>query len=223
MNRLFEFDIVDNCINIDYKYNLGHTAGQGQISPDGKFNFIHIPKNASSEIKTVLGDWQESNYHIMQDTPSHLVILRDPTERWISGIAEFLVGEYSHMGTCNSDIPVDEVELMMGTKMFQNLLFDFVIFDGHTIPQCCYIEGLNLDNITFFYHDEQVIPRILKYVGLLNQPRVKNTNNSLTNSKKIVIIKKLKSLLTHNPKLQHSIDKHYWADHKLFDNVKFYY
>ena len=42
-------------------------------------------------------------------------------------------------------------------------------------------------------------------------------------NQKLVIINKLKQLLEENSNLQHSIDKHYYADHVLFDKVKFQY
>ena len=121
---------------------------------------------------------------------------------------------------CSSDL--NEVELLMNTQMFQNLLFNFVIFDSHTIPQCYFLNGINLDNATFFYYDNLVIPRLLDYVGLCAKD-TKRTNSSLTNPKKLVIIKKLKQLLEENSNLQHSINKHYYADHMLFDKVKFHY
>jgi hypothetical protein len=223
MHRQFKFNLFNNCITVDYNYNCGHEFGQGQLSPDHKFNFIHISKNASSEAKQVLTHWKYSNYTQLDSTIKHLAILRDPTDRWISGIAEFLIGNNSHMGLCNSEISIDEIESILNTKMFQNVLFDFVIFDGHTLPQCCYLESLNLDNISFFYFDKTVIPRILDYVGDVTSNSPTNSNNSLTNQKKLVIIKKLKSLLEYDSKLQQKIDVHYWADHQLFDKVKFIY
>jgi len=221
MNRLIKFNLKHNHVWVDYDYNLGHTWGQGQSSPNGDFNFIHIAKNASSEIKRALVSWPQSNYRETELLTEHLVILRDPTDRWISGIAEFLVGDYSHMGNYNSDLSVTEIEDAMNTKIFQNLLFDFVIFDGHTVPQCCYINELNLNDITFFHFSDSVVPQILQYVNCPMTMSSK-TNNSLTSVKKQVIIKKLKSLLANNPKLQHKIDVHYYADHQLLDNVTFY-
>ena len=221
MNRLFQLNIDNNRIKIDYSYNLGHESGQGQISSDGIYNFIHIPKNGSSVAKYLLSEWKMSNYYQINFKTNHLVILRDPTLRWISAVAEFLVGDYSSLGNVNIDIPIEEVDLLINTKMFQNLLFDFVIFDGHTLPQCCYIEGLDLSSITFFHYDNQVFNKIAKYIDVEYQE--KQINQSLTNAKKQVIINKLKNLLSNNADLQHQIDKHYYADHQLFDQVKFYY
>lgn len=223
MNRLFKIDLSKNIINVSYDYSPGHKFGQGQISPDNNFNFVHIPKNASSKIKTVLHDWKQSYYHDIKDPIEHLVILRDPTDRWISSIAEFLVGNFSVLGKVNSEVSLDEISESMNTKMFQNLLFNFVIFDTHTLPQCCYLNGLTLDDITFFYFSDNVIPQILKYVGLPVPTLIQKTNNSLTSPTKTIIIKKLKSLVETDSGLQKRIDVHYWADHQLLDSIKFYY
>lgn len=221
MHRLFKFNTVNNQINIAYDYTLGHKIGQGFLSPDARFNFINIPKNASSEVKRSLLGWSASDFNSLVANVEHLVILRDPTDRWISGIAEFLVGNFSYTGKCNANIEFEEIQMLMNTEMFQNLLFNFVIFDNHTLPQSCFLQGLDLDTITFFYFDAEVIPRLLSYVGITKE--IKTTNSALTNQKKLVIIRKLKNLLKDNPTLQRKIDTHYYCDHQLFDKVKFVY
>lgn len=220
MNRLFELTIIDNKIWVHYDYNLGHTFGGGLISPDKNLFYVNISKNASSQLKSTLGqyNWSSANYKNNSNTKS-IVILRDPTDRWLSGMAEFLVGNYSSMGNYNANLSLDEIEVAMNTKMFQNLIFNFVIFDGHTLPQSCYLNGLNLDDIAFFYFDKNTIPKILKYLGLPSTTG--KTNDALTNPKKTFIIQKLKRILENNLTLQKQIDVNYHADHQLFDKVTF--
>lgn len=221
MDRIFNLSESD-CIEVSYDFNPGHYLGQGKMSPDGKFNFINIPKNASSEVSRVLFDWKQSNYCTINRLVNHLVILRDPTDRWISGMAEFLVGNYSFMGNCNADRSLEEIDILMDSKMFQTLMFNFAIFDSHTVPQCYFINGINISDITFFYFDNQVVFKLLSYIGYKAYNYNGNgSNKSSDNVKKTNIVNRLKSLLNDNPAYQHSIDKHYYADHKLFDRIKF--
>jgi hypothetical protein len=222
MNRIFKLQIEDNRIGLEYDYAPGHRFGQGQRSPDGRFNVIHIPKNASSEIKRQLPDWEDSNYRDRELDTQHLIIFRDPTERWISGMAEFLVGRFSHMGGCNGDISEAEIEEQMSGRLFRNMLFNFVVFDVHTLPQCCFLQGLDLGRATFFYHDETVVERVLDHVGR-SRAEVQFTNRAGEDGRKLMIMDLLRQELAQTPTLQHSIDKHYYADHGLKDRVEFRY
>jgi hypothetical protein len=221
MDRLFEFRNNNKIISVNYSYSSGHEFGQGLISPNQDYNFINIPKNASSSVKSLLTNWHSSNYYNIKSEVEHLVILRDPTDRWISAIAEFLVGNFSYMGNINKNVTLKEIESSLDNKFFQNLLFDFVIFDAHTLPQCCFLKDLNLSNITFFYHDEHVVDKIKEYLKIEDRT-VQKRNTSDENEKKRLIIFKLKELLSRNPELQQKIDIHYYADSALFDLVKFH-
>lgn len=220
MNRLFNLEFNSDIVSINYNYHPGHKFGQGQISPCRNYNFIHIPKNASSQAKKIFKDWQWSNYYNLDSSTKHIIILRDPTSRWISGIAEFLIGKNSSLGSLNSDASINDINFLLNTKMFQNLLFDFVIFDEHTLPQSCYINGVKLSDAVFFYYDSQVFEKIAKFANIDYEPTWEN--QSLTNPKKQAIVNKLKKLLSDNTVLRQKIDKNYFADHQLLDRVKFY-
>jgi hypothetical protein len=211
-----------NRIGLDYDYAPAYRFGQGQRSPDGRFNLIDIPKNASTEIKRQLSDWADSNHRDSELDTQHLIILRDPTERWISGMTEFLVGRCSHMGGCNGDISESEIEEQMSGRLFQNLLFNFVVFDVHTLPQCCFLQGLDLGRATFFWHDATVVQRVLDHVGRTGS-QVQFTNSAAEDGRKLIIRDLLRHRLAQTPALQHSIDKHYYADHELKDRVEFHY
>ena len=69
----------------------GHNVGGGLISPDGNYFFLSIPKNASVFISSVLrqNDWRYSDLSVYT---GHNVfcIVRDPVERWISGMATYI-------------------------------------------------------------------------------------------------------------------------------------
>jgi len=219
MYRKFDFTADNNRVSVSYDYSLGHTLGETVISPSGEHSYIYIPKNASSEFKQLFTNWQHVNFQTRSPSKEYIVVLRDPTERWISAVAEFLAGTNSVIGKSNQDATEQEIADAIESRVVQNLLFDFVIFDSHTLPQCWYLQGLNLENIKFFYLDNTVVQRVAEYLDLEYQ--ASQANNSLTNPKKVVIINGLKALLQNNAELQHKINVHYYADHKLFDRVKF--
>lgn len=220
MDRLFEFTVVNNCVNVDYRYNLGHRFGECLVSPDGQFRLIYIPKNASIEVRNALNGWKKSNYLEDKHQAQNIVLFRDPTERWISGIAEFLVGKFSYMGNINQPVDVDELDYLMTSNLFQNLLFHFGIFDGHTLPQACYVNGIDLSHSLFFFIDHEVMSKISKYLAM---PMVSIYNNkSESNAIKYLIIKKLQKIISERPDFQKMIDIHYYADHQLCERARFY-
>jgi len=72
--------------------HLGHRLGECWVDEVNDKSYIHVPKNASSFIKGVLigsgGFWHHSE--TLVNSGENLVILRDPIDRWCSGVAQYL-------------------------------------------------------------------------------------------------------------------------------------
>jgi hypothetical protein len=201
----------------------GHVMGSSLLSGDSNYNFVYIPKNSSSTAKKMLKDWASVN---LEDSTSHphkeyITILRDPTSRWISGMAEFFVGQFSVLGNTNNkdNLTSNEIEIAMKSKFFQNLIFNFVIFDAHTIPQTVFLQHIDISKTKFFYWDETVFERISDYLHIPYDKSGENIGEN--NPLKKIVVDHLRNLL-QNPLLQHEIDKHYYCDHQLFDHIKLF-
>jgi hypothetical protein len=222
MNRLFDFSVEQEVIQVNYRYSLGHSLGESFLSNDKVYSYINIPKNASSAAKEIFHEWTPANFQNVQDRPTgeYIVILRDPTARWISAMAEYLVGKYSTLGPKNNGLDDQEIYKILDSIVFKNLLFDFVVFDGHSLPQCWFLQNLKIDNIKFFYFDETTFDRICAHTNVY-KPNNRPVNASMGINKKQIIVKYLKELTSTDPKLQKIIDIHYYSDHKLFDQIKF--
>jgi len=72
----------------------GHNVGGGLVSPDGNYFFLSIPKNASVFISSVLrqNDWNYSDLSVYSG-PNVFCVIRDPVERWISGMATYIASK----------------------------------------------------------------------------------------------------------------------------------
>jgi hypothetical protein len=218
MNRIFKFKLADNKIGYEYDgTNPGHPHGSCFVSPDKKFNYVNIPKNASTALKRLFSNWEFSDFNkfVDIDQPKHLVVLRDPIDRWISGMTHYL-------WLLNKGRSEEEIRNLLNSQSFQNLIFDFVIFDNHTLPQTCFLSGLDLDKITFFYFDEGVVPKIRDYVGDTNLILPKKLNTSSQSNIKLAISTTLKSVINDSPSMQYRLNQYYFVDHQLLDKVKFY-
>lgn len=103
-----------------------------------------ISKNASKWMEDVLELSSQINFTKFSslDSKKYIVILRDPIDRWCSGITQYLHGEKVHRDLKNRDV--------------LDLLFSQVHFDWHTIPQVKFLEGINTDDCIFFKMESNI-------------------------------------------------------------------
>ncbi len=176
----------------------GHNVGGGLVSPDGNYFFLSIPKNASVFISSVLrqNDWNYSDLSVYSG-PNVFCVIRDPVERWISGMATYisanLLGE-----NYGSEMFIDDYN-----ELVERLIFDNIVFDDHTTPQ---IEFVNFvpagKHIEFLAANKNnLLDNISKYTNcqlkydltLTNENASKNnfdTNNLVNFFQKKLIEKK---------------------------------
>lgn len=202
---------------LEYYKNRGHVFGECMSRPDTDLMYVHIPKNASSWTKPNLKDWGWELYNYHTDNLYHkhaLVVLRDPVERWLSGIAEYM---YLYHRT-------------LDTAHFSNCLFDLVFdkiaFDDHTEQQILFLEKLNLNNCTFFWCG----PQYRKFFGkFLNDQGMPNsyhnyeyqhvTENDASRKKFKQIFKQT---LNKNSKYIQNLNWYFTKDYNLINSVEFY-
>lgn len=176
----------------------GHNVGGGLVSPDGNYFFLSIPKNASVFISSILrqNDWNYSDLSVYSG-PNVFCVIRDPVERWISGMATYisanLLGE-----NYGSEMFIDDYN-----ELVERLIFDNIVFDDHTTPQ---IEFVNFvpagKHIEFLAANKNnLLDNISKYTNcqlkydltLTNENASKNnfdTNNLVNFFQKKLIEKK---------------------------------
>ena len=192
---------------------------------------ICIPKNANT--------WLRHNLRIKSaiTNPSiinKVVVLRDPIERWASGIAEYL-----------SSIP--------GRQRNERLVLDFFKkakegvtnyglkvkalgpdgsegLDAHTKPQnrfvSKFISKSEESSTTWFYLDEQFTENFFSWVAdnKLTIPNkcVKKLNFTEKNTRKSDLIKHYLDLFSKDDFLQSKVKYFYQEDFDLIERVKFY-
>ena len=192
----------------------GHVYGECMSKPDIDFMYVYIPKNASSWTKPNLKDWgwEFYNYHTDYLNKHALVVLRDPVERWLSGIAEYLTLYHTDMQT-----PFYETE---------RLIFDRVTFDDHTEKQVKFLEGIDTDRCTFMMCDSNYRANFSNFIAerLGDNKYHKYAHQHVSELCPIRSRFKriFKRLLDENPKYLDRITQHFADDYKLIEQVKFY-
>lgn len=197
-------------------YDKGHSIGQFFYSPCKSLAYVPIPKCASTWATKFLTEglsWivSKDTDRIQDYTFRNLVVLRDPIDRWISGMAQY-------MTTHHSDLPMQGREIL-------EFIFRRVDFDPHTTPQVNFISGLESDSTIFFRFGANLEKNFRSYIKYnigtdYDMPVFRNDTPKSGN--KPYISQKLKILLQSNDKWLESIIKYYKNDIDLYDSVNFY-
>jgi len=214
MNRIFCYKNINASITVNQIHHLGHNYGQGSFCKDRKIFAIDIPKNASSAGKHFYNknNFVEANFTDKDVNPEKfIVIMRDPVQRWVSGVTEYLAGEYGNLKFTN-------VSDYINNKLLIELIFDQLVFDAHTFPQIAFLEDLKMEKIDFYYHDNDVYNKIAYY----NQfdTHIKKSNGKSNSTDKLYVYNRILEELQDPDKLK-KVQRMYYCDYKLFDEIKF--
>jgi hypothetical protein len=167
-------DLLYNSISFQYfpKENIDIKLGKiiqplYKLEKDGVI-YLPIPKNASTSIENSF-DFSPIKSPLQREFPFYIdipekyineykffIITRDPKERWISGINEFL-NIYCHEG-----VDFDGNIKGSRSKFLNELKNNKFIFDFHTMPQLTFISfcfRYNID-ITFLKLDQNLNEKI---------------------------------------------------------------
>lgn len=193
--------------------------GQCHTRIDSKYYFINIPKNSSSWIQSLVAHWclwTPFNYHdnpeILEKTA--LIILRDPVERWISGICEYISLYHPSFDITN----VNETML--------DWIFDRIAFDDHTECQTMFIEKIDPSKAIWFWADNEFSENFINFmleVGELNDTfrPLPPSNTTASDPKKIINKNFFKDQLKNKKYLQ-KITNYYRNDIQLIRSIKFF-
>lgn len=203
----------------EFENNLkdrGLHYGGGRIDPNNQFFYLNIPKNASNFLDRLFAHsgWDVANLQdINTKKISCVVVLRDPVERWLTGITQYAMstlGEFVGAEFVNNYNPVVE-----------KLLFNQLVFDDHTMPQYYFFDCVKYQyNVNYFYHDATLVQRMATRYNLqLDQEFEGNTTH--TNPDKKTMVDFLRSQVNQNKNLLEAIKSKYREDYRLINTVQF--
>lgn len=196
---------------IEYYKDRGHVFGECMSKPNTDLMYINIPKNASTWIKSALAslNWEHYNYHTDHLNKSSIVVLKDPVERWLSGIAEYMYLYHKNINISNL------------TDAFFDIIFDRVSFDDHTEKQILFVENIDLNTCTFFQCNSNLKDSLGHFLNhdFSDYPNKHVTNHDPIRSKFREIFLQA---LNNNSKYQQQLKSYYEKDYNLINSVKFY-
>ena len=131
----------------------------GMCYPDHKNKkfYVNIPKNATNwgKMWALANDFRPANYHtdqLLEKEYQPIVFLRNPLDRWYTGIAEWI----SRYQVFHPNYRPSEEVL--------SVLLERVAFDTHTEEQIMFLENIDIANCVFFRVDDNLIKNFRHYV-----------------------------------------------------------
>ena len=184
--------------------HLGHTLGECWNDKDKSTTFVHIPKNASSFVKgCLLSTLAFTHSDTSVKATRYLVVLRDPIERWVSGMAEYEFNS-KHL----------------------NIDYQQITFDDHTETQDYFIQDIEIDKTDFFMVNDNLRLNLKTWfddVGYrVDVDNMKQWNASDLNIEKQQLKTKYQIIIDNDPVFVLKLKKHYANDYALINRVKFY-
>ena len=198
-----------------------HPYGTGMITQH--YVYVPIPKCASSWMKSTFHWERFVNFETQdQDVPhdaEFLVVLRDPIDRWISGLAQF------HRGS-----------RLKWHKHYRNLGWDRVlsrvIFDNHTEHQTSFLQNIDHRRVTWFKFGPDLARDFFDWGQgkSVQGPEISPVNCSAEHIANIPgetlsageMIEEIQAAIEANVGYQQRLREFYCEDYKLYESVPFY-
>lgn len=212
----------------------GFGYGSGVIDPSHRRFILNIPKNASSYMLDWAGrhGWRAAMLSHYSEVTELIVILRDPLERWISGMAQYIrtyiLSVYGPNGPIFPGETVTDHDYVMSAEIFcqqyndlvERIIFDTANrFDDHVWPQHELIpETAAHVKKTFFRMDKNLDSQIGAHLGFTSMEGLdRNLGSADPDTAGIQVF--LRQRLEIRPELKERVRRHYDKDYKLIAGI----
>ena len=156
---------------------------------------------------------QEKNFKLFEDS-IFLVILRDPIDRWISALTQYLI------------IAFEDPVKILDDLIIKKLITDGIIFDNHAKLQLDELIGIDEQKIVCFRCDENLEKNISNFSLInFNTPtasvgHLSNFNVSAYNDTTQFLYPKIKNMVYEDVEIMNKLKRFYAKDYLLIDNLQ---
>jgi len=188
--------------------HLGHSLNECWWHEPLRIAYVNIPKNASSYTKGCLmgSDHTWVSCHLPDDVREFLVVLRDPIDRWVSGMAQY------QLNSNRPNLSLEEI-------------FETVTFDDHTELQTFFLQNVDFKHTTFLYVDSTFEAQLGSWMlgkGFITENILNNYEfaNRASEDHRVFMKNGLKEVLENNAQYVQKLRNHFAADYDLIATIK---
>lgn len=193
-------------------------------SPDESWVYIPITKNASSFTEYILKHmcgWKEDNFiaspHLKDK--KMLVVVREPVERWMTGVVE----HFARKNSLDSGVRLDNEHLLY-------YVFHQGALDEHSELQVNFLNGLERDNCTFIRMNDNYTNSFKSFMqhklgqkfSLWNRDMTSQYNESSSSPVKRVLLSHIKKYYNTNKIARTNISIYLKPDLDFVSGLEFY-
>jgi hypothetical protein len=194
-----------------------HKLHSNLFSDTHNHAYLHIPVNASCWGKTIFSSagFRPDNQFSIPPDCTVVVFLRDPIERWLSGLSTWL--------TYRLPQHTDMTKVRNNTTLL-DVLFDTIKQDDHTERQMFFLQNLNTDQIKFFLIGSEFQSSVNKYFLLnFNQDISKYPKENATTfeSGKLKPREYFQTVLESNTKYLNRVKEFFECDYNFIKKIQF--
>ena len=205
--------------------------GSGFLSPDNKSFYINVPKNASSFVSDWLhkSEWTSATVGgwgtTWEQIDSIIIVLRDPIDRWITGISQYIKSYL--LDSVIGELPITALEFINDyNQISHKIIFDQPnMFDDHVWPQHCFFENILPDaKRTYFYVNKNLESNLKANLNLKTIDSNNLDYHKSSDDEELKILTEFFSSKVYPPfgdsKLYEKLKEIYKKDYELIDSVE---
>jgi hypothetical protein len=206
----------------------GHIFGSCLVVKKCNLVYVNIPKNASTWAKIQLStlDAEFDNYLLnpkILENRTILITLREPIERWISGISWYLtIYHCDLLSQCEKNLETRSVLMSIIAKKIN--------FDSHCDLQEKFIQKIDLDKTSFLCVEHNTDVYRQTFSKFFKEKLSVDNTFDLNHAEHVAMFNPeqnrwtalIQDALSNGMIDQEQILKYYFKDVKLFHNLEFY-
>ena len=199
------------------KIHSSHQLHENYVNHDLKHHYLHLPVNSSNWGKATFASagFDRNAHNIINDDYTVIVFLRDPIDRWLSGLATWLTGALPHH-TALTEIRTNSAVL--------DVLFTIVRTDEHTEKQQYFLQGLNHNNIKFFMVNDSLSDSVVNYCATVlkkSVPVLDRINETTLPGGKLIPKNYFRSVLESDLKYLNRVKNFFIDDYHFIKTIHF--
>lgn len=174
-----------------------------------------IPVNASTWATATLLASDFTRTSTIDNNYTTIVFLRDPIDRWLSGVAQCICGKYPQYTS---------LEGIRDHSLLLDLIFTYIQLDVHTGLQTDFLKELNLSQTKFFMVNDSLsasVGEYFKQTANLILPDLPRENAGTLNSGKLIPKQYFKSVLESNPIYLRNVKRFFYSDYRFIQTQQF--
>jgi hypothetical protein len=194
------------------------------IQSNGILSYARIQKNAHQSLKSFFHELGFNNLYNNTDQIKNneevIVVLRDPLERWISGLSQYFIVRVPNLA-----LQFDKKENLNIAYDIIKLCIDNTVMDLHTETQISFLHGFKLNQCVFFKLDKNLEFNLCTFLEtkLKREVNIKlpSLNQSINNNMKLKIQMTIKEFLDKNKTEKDNLINALIRDYQLIKDVSF--